>query len=360
MTRLTLKILAALFIISFLITTSAEGQSPRMVAPDTNLGFTARDAWEDISPHWLQGTCPTQIAFKPGSPDQLWLGTCFEGLLYSYSLGETWYREYIDFWYDDTIPSWWIRDILFNPQNPTQGIAVTMSGTFWTDDGGLHWHKQGSPRPEMSHMAINSPDNSLAISSDYMGRIWRYHWNAHAWDSALEIHYGQSCLGISFDQSNPEKLYIASGFSGMLVSEDLGLSYYYLGTGLPKSALVVVADPVVPDMALAASGPNLYRTLSPASKPFWFTYGAGLPGTNILCMVHDPANPDRVFAGLVDRGVYVSLDRGANWKAIPVSGMGVYTTVADLGINPEQPEFLYAVSHQGGASDGALFRIQIR
>ncbi len=318
--------------------------------------------WGDISPPWFQNSCPIQIAFQPGARESIFVGSTFDGLLFSLNSGKDWHREYIDFYIDEYMASWWVRDVLFGDLNPLDGIAVTMAGSYWTDNGGASWYRFDWPSPSMSHMAINTPDGSKAVVSDYTGNIWIYHWDTRSFDMPIPVPSAASCLGISFDQSAPPMLYIGTTNAGVYRTLDLGQTLQSFGGGLPATVLIVVADPVVPGLVKAAAGPNLYTT-NPAKMggrkaPLWFPTGAGLPGTDIMCVVHDPIDPDRMFAGLVDLGIYISTDRGANWEELILDWM-IHKTIVDLAINPENPGFLLAAGHSGSPTAGGLYKIPI-
>jgi hypothetical protein len=317
----------------------------------------------DISPPWLQNTAPNCIAFRPGAPDRIFLGSVYDGLLFSTDGGANWHREYIDFYIDEYTPSWWIRDVLFSEQNPMDGIAVTMAGTYWTSDGGATWYAFSWPCPTMSHMAINSPDGNAAVVSDYTGNLWIYDWNTRTFDMPISVPGAPSCFGISFDQSSPPLLWIASTNRSVWKSPDMGQTLIQFNAGLPASVVVVVADPVLPGRALAAAGPDLFTTDSAKKgggrKPVWFPTGAGLPGTTIHSLIHDPVDPKRVFAGTQDFGIFISIDRGATWNPLTRDWM-THMNIVDLGINPERPGFLLAAGHSGSPDAGGLYKIPIR
>lgn len=333
------------------------GSSLEGTADDT-LGQAVR--WTDISPSWLQSTSPMQVSFQPGSPDRILLGTVAEGLLDSWDHGNTWSQEYYDFFIDQYIPSYWITDVIFNPSNPQEGLAVTMSGSYYTTNGGASWHRHGGyTMPTSSKMVVNSPDGSYAFATEFFGSLFRYDWSTMSWDTELLVHYGWGLYGLSFDQSVPAKLYMGSGLHYIYVSPDMGQTAYSFGGGLPGPALPVLADPEIPDRVLAASGSELYvKPESKSRKPVWFPYGTGLPGTTIHVIIHHPANADVMFVGLQDEGVYFSLDRGATWRPLTDRGLD-HMTVIDLAINPEKPGYLLASAHSGDPVSGGLYKIRI-
>ncbi len=348
-----------LWVCAVCVTAGAQVVAPSLSATQTP-SAPVRIPWGDISPPWFQDSCPTQIAFRPGSKESLFVGSTFDGLLYSLNGGKDWYRNYHDFYIDEYTASWWVRDVVFCDADPQNGLAVTMAGTYWSDDGGMSWYPHGWPSPGMSHMAINAPDSLKAVVSGYTGDLWIYDWATRSFDMPIPVPGAASVLGISFDQSTPPMLYIGTTNSYVYRTDDLGQRFQSFGGGLPATVLTVVADPAVPGLVKAAAGPNLYTT-NPAKTraPLWFPIGNGLPGAEIMCLVHDPVDPDRMFAGFVDLGIYVSVDRGQNWEEFSFSWI-VHKTIVDLAINPENPGFLLAAGHSGSSVNGGLYKIPIR
>ena len=316
--------------------------------------------WRDISPGWLQTTSPMQVTFQPGSPQRILLGTVTEGLLDSLDHGATWTQHYWDFYISGNIPSTWISDVIFNPANPQDGLAITMSGSYYSLDGGFTWTRHpGSLMPTTGYMLANSPDGMYAFATELFGSLFRYDWSAAAWDTELTVHYNLGLYGLTFDRSSPAKLYMGSELYDVAVSTDLGKSFYSFGEGLSGPVIPIAADPVIPDRVLAASDSELFIKYEAKSRrPVWFPYGNGLPGTTIHVLLHDPRDPNRIFAGLQDEGVYVSLDRGLNWSPMTKRGLG-HTTVIDLAINPENPGYLIASAHNGTPAEGGLYMIRI-
>jgi photosystem II stability/assembly factor-like uncharacterized protein len=69
----------------------------------------------------------------------------------------------------------------------------------------------------------------------------------------------------------------------------------------------------------------------------WVDISAGLPAEPLNVVREDPVNPDVVYAGS-DRGVYVSLDRGASWYSLP--GGLPKVPVHDLVVHPRERELV--------------------
>lgn len=69
----------------------------------------------------------------------------------------------------------------------------------------------------------------------------------------------------------------------------------------------------------------------------WTSISAGLPMESVNVIREDPVNPDVLYVG-TDRGVYVSLDRGAHWDSLQANLPNV--PVHDLAVHPRERELI--------------------
>lgn len=81
--------------------------------------------------------------------------------------------------------------------------------------------------------------------------------------------------------------------------------------------------------------PYLYRTDDLGER--WTSIAKGLPAEPINVVREDPENEDVLYVG-TDRGVYVSLDRGASWSTLPAALPNV--PVHDLVVHPRDKELV--------------------
>jgi len=69
----------------------------------------------------------------------------------------------------------------------------------------------------------------------------------------------------------------------------------------------------------------------------WTNISAGLPAESVNVIREDTVNPDVLYVG-TDRGVYVSLDRGAHWDSL--QGNLPNVPVHDLAVHPRERELI--------------------
>ncbi|MDX2186400.1 MAG: hypothetical protein SFV32_05680 [Opitutaceae bacterium] len=106
---------------------------------------------------------------------------------------------------------------------------------------------------------------------------------------------------------------------------------------------------------------GVFRTLNGAKT--WTDVSSGLPFSRprpatLVCLVVDPAKPDRVYAGFIGEGLWRSEDGGANWaklfprddrafnaSSIALGGPGadeIYVSCEPLGLSPCRPALLHS------------------
>ena len=328
-------------------------------------GSTARADWIDITPNSLT-VSPMQIGFDTTDPDRIFVGSYGDGLFRSENCGETWNRNYTDFFEGEGIATILVNDVELNPGDPTQGIAITLSGSYFTDDSGLSWHRHPDNNvgdgPAIGYDLVAIPDGSGLVASEVGdpfigGAPWVYLWATDSWTPANPMFLnvaGESTLGIGFDAGDPSVLYIGNTFRNFW-TDDLGTTLNNNSAGLSdNNTRVVVGDPEIPGQALCGVDGGLFRQTTPGGG--WTAYGAGLTGP-IWALIHDPDVPDVMFAG-TDDGVFQSDDRGASWTIMDLTGLPL-TKVMDLGIHPGKSNILYATFSDGTPSGGGVFYLEL-
>src|SRR5947209_19832219 len=70
-----------------------------------------------------------------------------------------------------------------------------------------------------------------------------------------------------------------------------------------------------------------------------------LAGSGAQCVATDPADPRRVYVGTMDRGLYLSEDAGATWRA---AGPGIAERrVLSLAVSPSHRQALTSLVYAG-------------
>ena len=342
-------------------TMAAQGPAVQTAGVATDLASRPFGAsWVDLSPPWLSQSAPLAIAIQPGDPDRILLGTAHRGVVWTANGGVSWNNAYLDFYINDYTPSWWVTDIAFNPALPSEVIATTLAGTYWSDDTGQTWFPFTSGDPGAALAVASSPDGTKAMVAGFFGSLWTYDWNTRVWAPPVTVLANTLLMDLSFDAENPAWAWIGTAGSPSLWTTPDGSTLNKLGNNLPAPVSALACDPTIPGRAHAASGPLLYlQTNGPTGGPAspWVSTGNGLPGTDIMCLAYNPADPERMYMGLIDHGVYHSPNRGLDWMSMGTRGMTHLRTL-DV-VASEDGRYLYACGHSGSEWEGGFYRLRI-
>ncbi len=110
--------------------------------------------------------------------------------------------------------------------------------------------------------------------------------------------------------------------------------------------------PVEPFELDADAGPDLGlgAGLSPTGAG-WTSLGPGRVGGRTRCIVVHPEDPDRIWAGSVGGGVWLTTNGGDNWH--PVDDRMANLAVSCMILDPANPRILYAGTGEGFSNIGA-------
>jgi photosystem II stability/assembly factor-like uncharacterized protein len=129
------------------------------------------------------------------------------------------------------------------------------------------------------------------------------------------------------------------------VTNDGGAAWSDVGAGLPRDRWVtrIEASRALEERAyLSLAGyrdddSTAYLYVTEDLGATWTSIAANLPAEAINVVREDPVNADVLYVG-TDRGVYVSLDRGGEWQALP--GALPNVPVHDLIVHPRDRELV--------------------
>jgi photosystem II stability/assembly factor-like uncharacterized protein len=289
----------------------------------------------------LENLKPHSLAFDPGDPSRVYVGTMDNGLYRSTDAGRSWEPV------GPGIPHERITAVAV--QHDTKGTVVyagTEPSTFSrSDDGGETWRVMDAmnelpsasewsfpPKPETHHVRWIEPDphqlGRLYVAIE-AGALLRTEDGGETWhdrvpDGPFDTHNAAT------HPREAGRVYSAAG-DGYYESEDGAQSWRRPMEGLRHRYLVGVAvDSGDPDTVIvsAASGPHVaysprnaeaYLYRKRADEPFELLM-KGLPegaGTVVSRLASVPDEPG-VFYAVNNHGVFHSSDAGASWEALDI------------------------------------------
>jgi photosystem II stability/assembly factor-like uncharacterized protein len=240
------------------------------------------------------------------------------------------------------------------------GEAVVRS-----EDGGDTWRVVSSAPPYASGLRSNLTRPEYLVlhafeandelgdvalwTSDDAGATWRRSSEglptACVHVTAVDVCPGFSAYAV--DPFDSKRRWIATQGSifyhpPLFISTDAGASWHVQTEALPD-VLALAADPQVKDRLLAGTSSGLF--VSEDGGEHWRTLGNGLPDSAaILHFAHD-ARVATWYAATAERGIYRSLDSGANWTLLPDAPNLEYPAIT---VDPRTPGALLAAFRAQG------------
>ncbi len=166
---------------------------------------------------------------------------------------------------------------------------------------------------------------------------------------------------LAIDPDNPSTYYVAVSSGGVWKTVNAGTTFTPIfDSQASYSTGCVTLDPNDKNVVWVGSGENnnqrsvaygdgIYKSIDGGST--WKNMGLKTSEHISKIIVH-PDNSDVVWVAAVgplwnsggDRGVYMTTDGGSTWKAVLT--IDKYTGIADMIIDPSNPDILYAAAHQ--------------
>ncbi len=225
----------------------------------------------------------------------------------------------------------------------------------------------------IADIAVHPKDQSTWYVAAGSGNLWKTTNAGTTWTPIFEDQGSYSMGCVSLDPGNPETVWLGTGENvggrhvgfgdGVYRSLDGGKTWTNMGLGESEHIGRILVDPRDSNVVyVAAQGPlwsaggerGLYKTLDGGQT--WERILAGGDYTGVSEVIHDPRNPDVLYASTHQRfrnvaalinggpesGIHKSIDGGKTWReltqGLPEEEMGKI----GLAISPQNPDVLYA------------------
>ncbi|MGB8889723.1 MAG: transcriptional regulator [Candidatus Korobacteraceae bacterium] len=322
-----------------------------------NLVASASD-WQLIGP---QGGNVRSLAYDPGDPNRILLGTSSGGLFVSKDGGNSWAILAHLGPGDDYV----FDHIVFDPANPAIVYAAAWGlfndndgGVFRSDDGGITWRElMGAHGKSIRALALAPSDpNTLVIGA--LDGVFRSRDGGATWQritpensAAIENHSSlRNFVSVAIDPQNPDVIYAGTRHLPWKTT-DGGATWHNLKDGILDDSDVfsIIVDPKVPSRVYASACSGIYKSDDGAEV---FHRVQGLPHSAIRTRVlkQDPQRPAIVYAGTTG-GLWKTMDGGTKWTLVSSPDL----IVNDVLIDPREPNRVLVATDMRGvlaSSDG--------
>jgi hypothetical protein len=235
---------------------------------------------------------------------------------------------------------------------------------FWDAGGGYFGTGQQLDAGRIASVAPSRKAGGPLFLGTASGGVWRSNNGGATWTPLTDTQCALTTGAVSVDPSNPSIVYAATGEGnqgspgcGILRSSDGGSSWTLTGassfrlvSGGSAGFYQILIDSATAGSTsgttlLAASNVAIYRSTNSGN-----TWALNLTGA-ASSLVRHPTRPGLVFAGMNDnftatrRGLYRSVDFGANWTQLPgLPGIDLATVGRiELAVSASAPDEIMAL-----------------
>lgn len=248
-----------------------------------------------------------------------------------------------------------VRELEQDPSSSDTFYAATWGDLYRSTDGGNTWTPLDLERPVVS-IEIDPTDSSKLYAGTDRGELATSLDGGVTWSFRTDPDpFGLNAPAIVLlDPTTPSTLYVgfveSSAFPGttpgVLKSTDGGASWEGVDDGIESFPIFSMAmDPQNPAVLYLGTRGAVLQTTDGAAS--WSVLGAGeLPSNReVLSLAVDPADSDRIYAGLDIEGIYRSDDGGLTWneKTTGLSGF----EVRDFAFDPTDSSIVYSADSLG-------------
>ncbi len=301
--------------------------------------------WRLLGP---EGGDVRSLAYNPGNPSEILLGTSAGQMFISEDGGNSW-TPFAHFGHGD---DYVLDHIIFDPNHPSTVYVAAWSlynndegDIFRSDDGGRNWRILSGVHGKSIRAMSMAPSDSKTLVIGALDGVFRSRDGGATWqrispENHVEIKNIES---IAIDPQNPDIIY-AGTWHLPWKTEDGGLSWHSISRGIAfdSDMFSIIVDPHDPLTVYASACSGMYKSQNKAEL---FHRMLGLPHSAMRTRVlhQDPARPSIVYAGTTG-GLWKTVDGGDKWKLVSDPEV----IVNDVLVDPRNPDHVLVATDRGG------------
>lgn len=175
---------------------------------------------------------------------------------------------------------------------------------------------------------------------------------AKGWERVfIDAAFNTNIFAIHIAPSRPQTIWAGTATSGVIVSQDGGLTWAKAGgavDNIPVSS--IASDPKRPDYIYVGTIQAFY--LSRDNGRSWSRRGGGLSLGNFTSILINPNNTNEILISSAldtDGGIFISTDAGNKWKRVDTMAMRLPSRrVWSMAFDPNDPDRIFAATHSSG------------
>ena len=309
--------------------------------------------WTSLGP---EGGDVRSLAYDPGNPDHILLGTSTGVLYASHDGGHSWTR----FAHLGSGDDYVLDHIVFDPSNSKKIYVSAWSfqnqqtgDVFRTHNGGKDWEALAAMHGKsVRAVAISASDPKVLVAGALDG-VYRTHDGGNNWERISPASHAdiKNIESIAVDPANPNVVY-AGTWHLAWKTPDGGANWQHINKGMIDDSDVfsIIVDKTNPSVVFASACSGIYKSET-SGELFKKIQGIPFSARRTRVLKQDPSNESIVYAGTTE-GLWKSVDLGKTWKR--VSNPDV--VVNDVLVDPrDSRRVLLATDRMGvlASTDGA-------
>jgi hypothetical protein len=302
---------------------------------DQGTVFKSTDSGSSWTPanSGLPATTVRSLAIDPTSPTTLYAGTGGNGAYKTTDGGASWSPAKSGLASN-------VNALAINPLDPSVLYAGTNVGVYRTSDSGGSWVQanSGIGATMIAALAIDPVNPSRVYAATLGAGAFKTTNDAANWGSISGsvgeeyVVLPSSVKALALDPTNPFTIYAGSVSDGVFRSFNSGgQNWRAINGGLTNLTIAALAiDPTNPNSLYAATGGGgIFKTsmvVNDAGVTLgnadpkniqWGPINSGLTDYNVAALAVDPSDPNMLYAGVTDPGVFVQTQL---CSAVPQTG----------------------------------------
>jgi len=286
------------------------------------------------------------IAITPNNVNVVYVGTTNGGLFKSTNGGSTWAVSNSGISATATVQS-----LVIDPSNPAILYAGTNNGVYRSTNSGGTWTPVNTGLTTTYVLSLVMTSSTTIYAATSGGGIFKTTNSGSTW-TAINSGLTNLYAGVlAVQPGSVSTLYVGMQTGdGVFRTTNSGITWTKLNTGITATLITAVASNI--SAVYASSSYNgIFRSSDKGTT--WVPATSGIPASSSVAMIGiDPSNPNTLYAATID-GVYKTVTGGETWKLSNGTGAAVLTNtnVSTVFVHPINTLTVYA-----GTSGGGLFR----
>ncbi len=243
-----------------------------------------------------------------------------------------------------------VFSISVNSSSSQTVLLGACSGIYRSDSGGLRWSGMPSIPPDSrrTHQLLQDPVNTNTYYAATAHGLWKSIDGGRNWKQSNPYPYIVNYAAI--DPTNPKTVYLATDRSGLLKSDDGGVTFAAINQGFVNRNIsrLISEDPIYVTSTYEGDFGGIFTTIDQGKSWILNANQKSLLGKNVITLAVAPENSTILIAGTYD-GLLRSADSGKTWQS-PGAVKGANTLagkVNDVFFSHLNPGTVYAATNQG-------------